>query len=100
MAVRESLIEDYLVQEVKKLGGERRKVKWIGRRGAPDNYVMFYGRCFWAEIKATGEALDSHQIREFILMQEHGATIYIIDSFDKVDQMLAGTLPQWGELYV
>jgi hypothetical protein len=37
---RESVIEKYLVQQVKALGGEVRKVKWIGRRGAPDRIVM------------------------------------------------------------
>ena len=34
--MRESTIEDYLVERVKALGGEVRKVKWIGRHGAPD----------------------------------------------------------------
>ena len=38
--MRESVIEKYLVQRVKALGGEVRKVNWIGRRGAPDRLVM------------------------------------------------------------
>ncbi|NYT44576.1 VRR-NUC domain-containing protein [Alcaligenaceae bacterium] len=38
--MRESEIEDYLVQRVRGMGGEVRKVKWIGRRGAPDRLVM------------------------------------------------------------
>jgi hypothetical protein len=38
--MRESTIEDYLVERVKSLGGEVRKVKWIGRHGAPDRLVM------------------------------------------------------------
>lgn len=38
--MRESEIEKYLVQRVKALGGEVRKVAWIGRRGAPDRLVM------------------------------------------------------------
>jgi hypothetical protein len=33
-AKRESEIEKYLVARVKQLGGEVRKVKWIGRVGA------------------------------------------------------------------
>ena len=33
-------VEDYLVKRVKAMGGEVRKVKWIGRRGAPDRLVM------------------------------------------------------------
>lgn len=41
--MRESDIENYLVKRVKALGGEVRKVKWIGRRGAPDRLVMLPG---------------------------------------------------------
>ena len=33
-------IEDYLVKRVKAMGGEVRKVQWIGRNGAPDRLVM------------------------------------------------------------
>lgn len=36
----EAKIEKYLVKQVKTLGGEVRKVKWLGRRGAPDRLVM------------------------------------------------------------
>lgn len=38
--MRESDIEDHLVKRVKAMGGEVRKVQWIGRRGAPDRLVM------------------------------------------------------------
>lgn len=49
--MRERDIEKYLVERVKALGGEVRKVKWIGRNGAPDRLVMlprppFDGRRF------------------------------------------------------
>jgi hypothetical protein len=33
-------IERHLVKRVKALGGEVRKVQWVGRRGAPDRLVM------------------------------------------------------------
>lgn len=38
--MRESVVEAHLVKRVKALGGEVRKVQWIGRRGAPDRVVM------------------------------------------------------------
>lgn len=38
--MRESTIEKHLVKRVKALGGEVRKVQWIGRRGAPDRVVL------------------------------------------------------------
>lgn len=40
LVVRERDIERYLVKRVKELGGEVRKVKWVGRDGAPDRFVM------------------------------------------------------------
>ena len=38
--LRERDIEAYLVKRVKALGGEVRKVQWIGRRAAPDRIAM------------------------------------------------------------
>lgn len=38
--MRESQIERHLVKRVKELGGEVRKVQWVGRQGAPDRLVM------------------------------------------------------------
>lgn len=62
--MRESDIEKYLVKQVKVLGGEIRKVRWIGRRGAPDRLVMLPGRSVWVELKAPGEKARPHQARE------------------------------------
>lgn len=42
-------IEKRLVQRVKELGGEVRKVKWIGRSGAPDRLLMLPGDAKLAE---------------------------------------------------
>ena len=42
--MRESQIEKYLVKRVKELGGEVRKVQWVGRRSAPDRLVMLPSR--------------------------------------------------------
>lgn len=82
MTTRERDIEKYLVGRVKALGGEVRKVKWIGRNGAPDRLVMLPavptrpsalidnqdgtstyqtlrvghpGRTIWVELKAPGK---------------------------------------------
>ena len=58
-------IERYLVKRVKERGGEVRKVKWIGRRHAPDRVVMapawsldrWPRVCVWVELKKPGEKL-------------------------------------------
>lgn len=95
--MRESEIEKYLVKRVKELGGEVRKVKWIGRRGAPDRLVMLphiVNGCItagtvWVELKATGKKAEPHQLREHKRMQAMGQYVVVVDSKEGVDALLA-----------
>jgi hypothetical protein len=96
--VRESKIEEYLVLRVKSMGGEVRKVKWIGHRGAPDRLVMLppwepspgnqYDKTVWVELKATGEKPEPHQLREHKRMRKMGQRVEIVDSLAGVDALL------------
>ena len=92
--LRERDIEAYLVRRVKELGGEVRKVKWIGRRGAPDRLVMLpnaWGRGFttiWVELKAPGMGAEAHQLREHSRMRNRGQRVAVIDSLEGVDRLL------------
>jgi len=96
--MRESEIEKYLVKRVKELGGEVRKVKWIGRRGAPDRLVMgillrdewYNEHCsVWVELKATGGVAEPHQLREHKRMRAMGQYVVVISSIGGVDALLA-----------
>lgn len=107
--MRESDIEEYLVKRVKALGGEIRKVKWIGRRGAPDRLVMLPAevctvrghagstrqhvlrpeRTIWVELKAPGEKPKPHQALEHERMRRMGQRVEVVDSFERVDEVLA-----------
>ena len=102
--MRESEIEKYLVKRVKELGGEVRKVKWIGRNGAPDRLVMLPKqiitqagkvigsngpRSFWVELKATGKVAEPHQVREHQRMRVRGQRVEVIDSIEGVDGLLS-----------
>ena len=90
--MRESTIEQYLVEQVKVKGGEVRKVKWIGRNGAPDRIVMLPDRArsaIWVELKAPGEKCRPHQIREHERMRRMGQRVEVVDSFEGVDEVLA-----------
>ncbi len=88
--MKESTIEKYLVKRVKTLGGEIRKVKWIGRRGAPDRLAILPAVCgpVWVELKATGKSCRPHQIREHERMKLMGQSISVIDSIEGVDDLL------------
>lgn len=96
--MRESDIESYLVKRVKAMGGEVRKVQWIGRRGAPDRLVMLppgiviypgpeFGFTIWVELKAPGVKAEPHQIREHKRMQAMGQRVEVIDSLAGVDRL-------------
>ena len=103
--MREATIEKYLVEQVKAVGGEVRKVKWIGRNGAPDRVVMLpsltpkvaasawycnppMGVAIWVELKAPGKTAEPHQLREHKRMQAVGQTVVVIDSLEGVDELL------------
>lgn len=97
--MRESTIESYLYAQVLARGGETRKVKWIGRRGAPDRLVMLSPGVFvdgawtasaWIELKAPGEKTKPHQEREHARMRRMGQAVAVIDSIAGVDKLLAG----------
>lgn len=92
--MRERDIERHLVKRVKELGGEVRKVQWIGRRGAPDRLVMLPDklgrrRGFWVELKAPGEVPERHQEREHGRMKRMGEPVFVVDSIDQVEALLA-----------
>jgi hypothetical protein len=104
--VRERDIERYLVKRAKAHGGEVRKVKWIGRNGAPDRLLMLpaqratsgldcawcspHGQSIWVELKAPGEKPEPHQVREHKRMRDKGQRVEVIDSFKGVDALLGG----------
>jgi hypothetical protein len=102
--VKESGIERYLVHRVKALGGEVRKVQWVGRCGAPDRLVMlparpteWYGadgpvelaRTVWVELKAPGAKPSPHQLREHARMRGMGQHVVVIDSIEGVEELLS-----------
>lgn len=97
--MRERDIERHLVKRVKELGGEVRKVQWIGRRGAPDRLVMLprgrassgsFSACstLWVELKAPGVAPEAYQLREHKRMRANGQLVVVLDSIKAVEEML------------
>lgn len=116
--LRERDIERRLVERVKELGGEVRKVRWVGRDGAPDRLVMIPGytklddnedpddygwvtvptpaRSFWVEVKRPGVAAtfpaNAHERKQF---REHermrrmgGQRVEVVDSFERIEEIL------------
>lgn len=85
--MREREIERYLVASAELLGGEVRKVKWIGRRAAPDRLVMLPRMSVWVELKAPGKAATISQQREHMRMRAAGQRVVVLDSLSAVDKL-------------
>lgn len=87
-------VEKHFVKMVKAVGGEVRKVKWIGRNGAPDRRVMLPSwPPFWIEFKRPGEKPDDHQYREHARMRALGETVRIFDTIEQIDKFFHLAMP-------
>jgi hypothetical protein len=102
---KESKIERYLVKRVKELGGEVRKVQWVGRRNAPDRLVLLpdpgpgrgvFNNAWWVEVKNPetiktfpANAHERAQAREHQRMRELGQRVEVIGTIEGVEELLA-----------
>lgn len=94
---REASVEAYFVRRVAERGGEQRKVKWIGRNGAPDRFVMLpgVGHGVWVELKSPDTILrfpaNAHermQAREHELMRSFGERVFVLGTRAQIDTFL------------
>jgi hypothetical protein len=102
--MRERDIERHLVRRVKELGGEVRKVQWIGRASAPDRLVMLpltkIGQhwclpSIWVELKNPktiltfpADARERAQAREHERMRKLGQHVRVIGTIEQVEELL------------
>lgn len=87
--MRESVIEKYLVEQVKKRGGFTRKVNYQARKGAPDQWCFFPGgRLLMIECKAPGRKPEPLQIYEMEKLRGMGFLPEWVDSKEGVDDAL------------
>jgi hypothetical protein len=82
----EGKVKDYLVERIRKLGGEVRFLKWIGRHGAPDTLVMLKDiPPTFVETKAPEEKPRPSQVREFERLRHYGFRVLVVDSEEQID---------------
>jgi hypothetical protein len=86
--MKEHDIEKYLVDQVRRIGGEARKLRWIGRRSAPDCVVLHAGRTVWVELKAPSGVPTATQLREYARLSAVGQWVCVIDSQAAVDELV------------
>lgn len=80
-------VERYLNEIVKRMGGHSRKIKWIGRNGAPDRLILLNGAHF-VELKSPTGKLSKIQEREIETLKKHGANAHVLWSKTCVDRFI------------
>lgn len=87
--MREVRIETLLKRKIEKLGGLCIKFISPSMAGVPDRIILLpKGKIYFAELKAPGEKLRPLQIKRKEQIEKLGFKIYVIDSYEKVDEFL------------
>ncbi len=87
--MRESQIEDYFIEQWEAIGGETRKLRWIGRRDAPDRFAAMLGWNGLIEFKRPGKKPRATQQDEIEKLRAAGVNIEVLDTFDRVNIFIA-----------
>lgn len=73
-------------------GWHVRKLKWEGRRGAPDRLFVKDGRVVFIEFKKPTvnpeSLLSGNQSKEIRLLKEHGAEVHVVASIGTAKNIL------------
>lgn len=81
----EEQVRQYAKSELRKRGAEMRKLKWIGRKHAPDDVALLPRVHPLIEFKAPGKKPTDGQLREHVRLRRAGFEVWVIDSFEAVD---------------
>ena len=92
--MRESKVEGYLKRRVVATGGFTRKVKWIGRNGAPDELCGWPGVHILVETKRPGgPGAEAHQSREHERLRSIGFVVEVAATLADVDRIVERYAP-------
>lgn len=83
--MRESAVVKHLKKVVREMRGTTRKVKWEGRKHAPDLLILLPLTSCWVETKATGEKARAGQLREHARLRASGMKVFVLDSVEAID---------------
>lgn len=78
-----------MIFKLQKIGVSTRKVKWIGRDGAPDRLILADGG-IWVELKAPGEKPRANQKIELETLTKAGMRSCVVDSIEQIDKLIEG----------
>lgn len=84
----EAKIESYLKDSVEAAGGCCYKIASSGVRGVPDRLIVLNGITALVECKSEKGNLSHHQTKVFNQITKAGGFVFLIDSKERVDDML------------
>ena len=88
--MRERDIENYLREQVKRIGGRAYKFESPGNAGVPDRLVLLPGgRTVFVEMKAPGKKPSVLQRAQIRRIKNLGHTAVVIDSKTRVDDFIS-----------
>ena len=91
----EGVVQAHLKRRVSATGGEYRRVKWIGRKGAPDCFVWWPETdryelvTAFIEVKKQDGDLSIHQEREIERMSKANIKVFVVQSKTEVDGLIS-----------
>lgn len=86
--MRERDIENHLIDLAEKHNCLLRKMRWVGRNGAPDRMLIKpEGEVIFVELKAPGKSPAPLQERELHRLAAYGQRVEIIDSIEGVEEL-------------
>lgn len=94
----EKEIENYLVRKIKNKKGVAYKFTSPGNSGVPDRLCLLpNGKIFFVELKSTGKKPGALQVNQIRKITNLGQRVYVLDSKEKVDEVLETELSNWKE---
>lgn len=88
----ESDIETYLKDTIKKIGGKAMKFKSPGKRGVPDQIILYKGTTYFMELKKPNEKPRASQKVVHKEFMDNGIPVYTADTKYEVDQFILNVL--------
>lgn len=86
--MKETTVEQYLVSEVKRIGGKALKMVPTYQAGIPDRLVLYKGQSIFVELKAPGKSRSAVQVIFTQELADYGFEAQLIDSKTGVDSFI------------
>lgn len=87
----ESKIENYLKQQIARIGGLCYKFKSTVN-GVPDQLIVYGGGLYLVEVKRPGESPRADQVNIHRKIHDRGVTVYTVDTNQTIDEFIKNVL--------